>query len=196
MEIGEKIRLLRRKMMKNQYEFGKELGITQQVLSHYESGRTIPPPEIKVKISKLCNVPIEYLGTGMDIDMEGRQVKLYESINHYINNKDYKKNMYVYDIESDNLVAFEVHDNSMADGSKDGIYENDIIIVDIEEMPLPGDIVIILANKRQVIRKLVDQTDNIIQLRATNSEFPDFNLQVSSVEKMFKIKAVQRIIKK
>jgi len=65
-DIGIRLRKLRDSLgMRNQTEFANELGITQTVLSKYETGTVDIPDELKIKISELgVNLHWLILGNG------------------------------------------------------------------------------------------------------------------------------------
>jgi SOS-response transcriptional repressor LexA len=61
--IGEKIKYLRtaRRPSLSQLELAKEIGITRDQVSNYETDRTEPPRPIVTKLSRLWSVPEEWL---------------------------------------------------------------------------------------------------------------------------------------
>lgn len=56
-----RIKIARQKKGISQKQLAKELALTQQAVSHYESGSRIPDDEVLYDISKILSVPVEYL---------------------------------------------------------------------------------------------------------------------------------------
>ena len=63
--LPQRIKLLRQKAGLTQEEFGNIFGIVKSTVSLYESGKSTPNDEIKMKICKHFNVSIDYL-LGLD----------------------------------------------------------------------------------------------------------------------------------
>jgi len=59
--IGNRIKKLRENEGLNQLELSKLLNISNTTLSQYESGQRTPSDDIKIKLSKVFNVSIDYL---------------------------------------------------------------------------------------------------------------------------------------
>jgi len=59
--IGNRIRKLREDKGLNQLELSKLLNIGNSTLSQYESGQRTPSDDIKIKLSKIFDVSIDYL---------------------------------------------------------------------------------------------------------------------------------------
>jgi len=61
MIIGSIIKDLREHCGYTQKELAKLLGISSGCLSKYETGKTIPAPDILIKMSDIFNMPVDYL---------------------------------------------------------------------------------------------------------------------------------------
>ena len=61
MEIGDKIRYLRRKSNMNQTELAQKLGVVTSTVGFWETGRRQPDLDAIVKISEIFNVSTDYL---------------------------------------------------------------------------------------------------------------------------------------
>ena len=61
--IGRRVREIRGFELK-QTEFAEILGISQTQLSKYERGKTVPTPEILVKMKKYANRSVDWILTG------------------------------------------------------------------------------------------------------------------------------------
>ena len=70
MNIGEKIKELRIELGLSQLEFANRVGVSRQSLSHYETGRVIPPIDVLKKIAKEFRVPITYFFTNKQSSKE------------------------------------------------------------------------------------------------------------------------------
>jgi Predicted transcription factor, homolog of eukaryotic MBF1 len=57
----ERIKVARQKKGISQLELAKELNVTQQAISYYENGSRIPDEKTLDRISRVLNVPVEYL---------------------------------------------------------------------------------------------------------------------------------------
>ena len=69
--ISARIRLLRTNANLTQEEFGKIFGIVKSTVSLYESGKSCPNDQIKLKICEYFDVPTDYLlGRGVFSDIE------------------------------------------------------------------------------------------------------------------------------
>lgn len=53
-------------MKLSQIEFAKNAGISQKMLSHYETGKTNPPIKALIDLAKYCKVSLDYLILGED----------------------------------------------------------------------------------------------------------------------------------
>ena len=60
-ELSKRIRELRRNANMTQDEFGKIFGIVKSTVSLYESGKSTPNDEMKLKICRYFNVTADYL---------------------------------------------------------------------------------------------------------------------------------------
>ena len=60
-EIGARIRGLRKELQKTQYLFADLLYISPSYLALIESGKRAPTLEVLMQVSKICNVSIDFL---------------------------------------------------------------------------------------------------------------------------------------
>lgn len=75
-EIGNRIRMLRRKQGKTQTFYADLLFISPSYLALIESGKRIPTLEILVQIAKVSNVTLDYLVFGDDSNVDTPQLTL------------------------------------------------------------------------------------------------------------------------
>lgn len=66
MELGERIKKLRKDMKLTQDTFATKLRIHSKQLAKYEAGRTIPSINIIARIANFCEVSTDYLILGED----------------------------------------------------------------------------------------------------------------------------------
>lgn len=59
--LGKRIKSLREDRRLNQVELSKMLNISNTTLSQYETGQRVPSDEVKIKISKIFDVSLDYL---------------------------------------------------------------------------------------------------------------------------------------
>lgn len=59
--IGNRIKFLREKEGLSQKEFAKKMNISRSTASMYESGKNIPPDDIKIIMAKYFGVSLDYL---------------------------------------------------------------------------------------------------------------------------------------
>lgn len=82
--MGKRIRSIRKEKKMTQEQFAATLGISQQILSRYETGQTVLPYEDLKNIVKEFNVSVEYI-LGIDAkdftDRERRIIDHYRNIN-------------------------------------------------------------------------------------------------------------------
>lgn len=57
----ENLRILREKRKKNQLNVAMHVGVTQETISNYESGRAYPSVPVLIKLAKYLNTSVDYL---------------------------------------------------------------------------------------------------------------------------------------
>lgn len=60
-DIGERIRILRKKQQKTQHYFADMLYISPSYLALIESGKRTPTLEVLIQIARLCDTSVDYL---------------------------------------------------------------------------------------------------------------------------------------
>lgn len=61
MKLHEKLALLRRKTRLTQMELAQEMDVSRQAVSRWETGISLPTTENLIHLSRLYQVPVEYL---------------------------------------------------------------------------------------------------------------------------------------
>lgn len=66
MNIGERLKELRRELGLSQEEFGSKLKVHGKQLARYEIGKAVPAVKVLTKIADFCEVSLDYLVYGQD----------------------------------------------------------------------------------------------------------------------------------
>lgn len=84
MSIGERIRLMRKKMGLNQQEFANLLGLrTWGSISQFENNNRLPPTEILFKLSDISKMSLDWIAFGDKYEQERTEIsKQDESVSH------------------------------------------------------------------------------------------------------------------
>lgn len=82
MIIGSIIKDLREHYGYTQRELSKVLGISSGCLSKYETGKTIPAPDILIKMSDVFKVPVDYIIGKNNIKFDYRLISQ-DFVNNY-----------------------------------------------------------------------------------------------------------------
>lgn len=61
MELNEKLTQLRKEKSLTQMELAEEINVSRQAISKWEIGKTVPSMENLICLSKLYDVPLDYL---------------------------------------------------------------------------------------------------------------------------------------
>ena len=96
LQIGENIRVYRKKKDLTQEEFAEMLGVTYQSVSRWENGNTYPDIELLPVIANILKITMDELMGMSDIEKENRATEAYDSLRRECIKKDY---------DSDKIVA-------------------------------------------------------------------------------------------
>lgn len=81
MNIGEKIKELRKKNGKTQLDVSKALDVTYQTIYKYEKGIAVPPADAILKLAEYFNVTTDYLlGHTDNLDMLNEPIQIAASM--------------------------------------------------------------------------------------------------------------------
>lgn len=75
LSFGNRLRELRKEKKWTQNELGSNLGLGENLVTHYERGTRFPRPDTIVKISKIFNVTTDYL-LGVTDERTAKEVNL------------------------------------------------------------------------------------------------------------------------
>lgn len=88
MKLNDKLKNLRKEHKFNQQNIADALGINRSTYAFYETGRTVPPIETVVALSKIYNISLDYiLGSEEEITL----AKVYDDIAAYVDPIAYLK---------------------------------------------------------------------------------------------------------
>ena len=68
MNIGERIKILRKEKNWNQTELGEKIGLGDKAVSSIEKGRNAPSAELIIKLSEIFEVSTDYLLKGVETE--------------------------------------------------------------------------------------------------------------------------------
>jgi len=205
MNIGIRIREIRRKLDINQAAFAQLIGVTQQAVSFYENGKYEPDAEALEKIAIAGGVSLDWLMTGKTGEEKGRlfrgvqELKTIPIVSKVAAGLDPALIYHTEDIIGHLLVpeslsryfALAVEGDSMSNqGATRTINEGDYVIVDQDAQPLPGDVVVLIAGGRQLVKQLINKNGHYI-LKSWNPTYPDIILLQDEIEVMKRVVAIQ-----
>lgn len=73
------------------------------------------------------------------------------------------------------------------DGGLKPIKDGDIVLVDPDHTPLPGDLVVVVTEGRQMLKQLGQKIDESIELKSFNKEHPTLYMNMNNVEKVLRV---------
>lgn len=108
MEIGKRIRALRRKLEISTKDLADFLDITTSALSQYENGKRTPGVQILLHLSQTFNVTVDYILTGkIYLPLKHKlSDELISFINYYENSSAETRKLLDNGIECMNKIAF------------------------------------------------------------------------------------------
>lgn len=68
--LGEHLAKARKDAALDQVELSKRVGIARNSLSNYETGRSVPPFDVAVRIAVVCGVSLEWLAEAVALDSQ------------------------------------------------------------------------------------------------------------------------------
>lgn len=158
----------------------EKLGISRQTLDNWILKDT---PEIYDKVKSVLSISEDYA-----VKARGIVLKLIKSIKAgepgllYIP-ENVEDEIFVQGwTKQDHCYLLRVMGDSMTASNGKSIKENDIVLVDIDEMIIPGDIVAVsLQNGREMIKQYWSGEEDSIILRSYNSKYPDIKVTEAEI---------------
>lgn len=204
--LGKRIAAIRKTLGLSQKDMAAKLGIMQTSVSNYEIDRTNPDPSTLVKISEIGAVTLDWLLTGN----EAHQRPIITDISTVASNARMAEGNWFpvvamvtagdYQVFEDNVTgevfmackqkggnfAVIVEGNSMDGGTKP-IADGDYVLVDPEQTPLSGDVIVVLSDNRQMVKQLGAISDDEIELISFNKEYPRIPMKKELISKMHRV---------
>lgn len=214
MTIADRILSIRQKLRLNQVSFAKLIGVGQQSVSFYETGRTVPNRKILQRIAEVGGVEIEWLQTGegihevSDKNFEYRKQEITSNATPavglfipVINNVQAGQDTRLIFMEENvietifvplttpGIFAFRVEGDSMYNpGSNKSITAGDYVVINPREVPISGDIVVVKTrNGRMIVKQLKSDNGSGVVLKSWNSEYDDMHLSHNDIEVMGRV---------
>lgn len=204
--IGERIANIRSNMGLNQTDFASLFGVTQTAVYTWEKNKNTPDPDTLVKIAKHGKVTLDWLLTGIEstftpplIDPNSITSNVKPAIGNWypIVGKVTAGDCQILEDNAEGEVFMEYHKkngcfavvvegNSM-NGGDYPICEGDCVLVDPDQTPLQGDIIVIIVNGRQMVKRLSKVNKNDVELYSYNSEFPIMHVEKDNIEKILRV---------
>ena len=199
--IGQRIRQKRKEFKWTQQELAKKLkDISHVAISQWESNTTKPNAENLYELSQILGCDLGWLLKGEGEDTNTNVVSIEDSNNRKIPVLD------VAQIENWNLripipnpikgayLMSNIHDPNKCfamkisgDSMNPDFVEGDLIVVDIEQKPEPGEFVVARIDKDVVFRKYqvvssVNGEPECFSLSPLNRDFPQFSSSRHTIE--------------
>jgi SOS-response transcriptional repressor LexA len=207
--IGHRIKAIRKQIGLTQSEFAEKLGTTQAAVSKYEVNEREPEIVTLIKIAELGFTTLDWLITGenkpypiADVSKLASNVSPAKGHWYKIVGKVMAGTAILFE---DNIVGeifldyhkqngcfvVEVNGDSMIRPSG-GINPGDLVLVDPDQQPMSGDLVVAVVNGRQVIKQLAITREGS-ELRSWNTEYPPIIISETGeeVELMYRVVLVQ-----
>lgn len=204
--IGNRIAGIRKSMGLSQTDFANLFNLTQTSVYAWEKNKSVPDPMVLVKIAEVGKVTLDWLLTGVestfkppntDINLIASNVSpangnWYPIVAHVtagdkqIFDENVEGEVFMSYHKKNGCFAVEIEGNSM-DGGDYPIAEGDFVLVDPDQTPLQGDIIVIVVNGRQMVKKLHKVLKDDIELASFNSEYPIMYVNKDNVEKILRV---------
>jgi len=210
--IADRILKVRKNLMLNQNEFAELIGISQSMVSFYESGRSEPDRKTLKSIADKGSVSFEWLLNGTDSrDQAGiisTNLKKVEGVFMPIVSRVHAGDPAHIYLESEIIgqlfvqggkpgqFALQMEGDSMYNpsGTK-SIQNGDIAVIDPSQEPITNDVVLVVIKGRQMIKQLKSINEKQITLSSFNPDYADLKFAVTDVEMLKRVVEVHRRIK-
>jgi phage repressor protein C with HTH and peptisase S24 domain len=204
--LGKRIESIRKQFGLSQSKFGKIFKVSQNSVSAWEKGRSEPEADDLVKLAELGHVTLDWLLTGKESTFSPPVTKVSEFASnaspaqgnwypvvarvaagmHLVAELDAIESIFIPYQKQNGNFAVVVEGDSM-DGGPAPIAAGDYVLIDTSQTPLPGDIVVILADGRQMVKQLGPITSDRVELRSFNKEYSPIYVTQDSIEIMYRV---------
>lgn len=185
---ASRIKVRMKELGLTQAELASRLGITRSAITHYITGRRIPPLKQFEKLSLVLKTDPGWLQFGIINDAATshettshtlpipiftweQATKLCKS-GHQVKPSAIKEWLPHFYTEKRHWYGLRIQGDSMTSTTAPSFSENDIIIVDSEKEVEPGDFVIALANSKELMFKQFVVDAGIKYLKPLNPQYP------------------------
>lgn len=217
-DIGGRIKNLRENLGLSGEEFAEIFEKSKQNISDYETGKSVPKPETLAKMANYGSVTLDWLLTGKestftppitDLNKLSGNSKIVETQMYPVVNRVTAGNYDVL-IEADNVCEYipltlkrkncfllEVEGDSMTcDDNSKSIQAGDYLLVDTTEIPVHGDVVVVLIDSGRQMVKQFFRNNGKFELRSFNPDHPPIYVDPDMVQVMYRVVYVQPRIRK
>lgn len=206
MSLGGRIKSIRKQLGLNQTEFAQKIKVSQAVISGYETDNYTPELETLLKIASVGSVTLDWLLTGVESSFKppisdvskiasnaspapGNWYPVVARVAagmHLVAELDVVESIFIPYQKQNGNFAVVVEGDSM-DGGFAPIAAGDYVLIDTSQTPLPGDIVVIVAEGRQMVKQLGAVTSDNLELRSFNKEYAPIYVTKDSIEIMYRV---------
>ena len=198
-EIPYKLKQLRLKFNLTQKELAQKLNLGSTLISETEQGIRPLGDKLNLALLKVFKYDIEndiYFDNIKDIDLETKnKVKipfirasvaagtgLYMQDDIIIEPLTFDRRFLPKDLNTDNIYCFPVSGDSMVTPDNKGIFDGDILFVDITQKQIYDGIYVIEVNNELRVKRLIKKLDGIILIQSENPKYPieEYNPETSS----------------
>ena len=206
MTIGEKIKFLRQQKNITQVQLAKDLNLSQQAISHYETGRAIPSIDVLKVLADYFGVTVDYFLTDKPgqsevdfVDVKFKTVPLY-SAPVSAGNGVFPDEVYIVgEVKaiSDNVdYAVKVVGDSMEPVAPKG----SILFVKKQEFAFNGDMIVCTYDGWVYVKWYIKKDDKIMLLSENQSYSPiivepDDRFIIHGVVKDIMIQSPKKVVK-
>lgn len=181
--LGERLRELRENKRLKQNEIAAQLGISKQLVNHWEHGRSWPSLEHLARLSRLYESSVDYIigrddGTSCVVQAKtATRVFSPDDLAPWFANEALQTRNFIAPVKphSANSIAFYVSDRAMVPSFEPG----DLVIVDPEVPAQPGDCVAVSLpqEKAFLFRRFRPEREDLkleapFSLRPDNPDYP------------------------
>ncbi|MGL5382785.1 MAG: XRE family transcriptional regulator [Culicoidibacterales bacterium] len=169
-QLSNKIKTLRMQHNLKQTELAEKLNLSKQSISNYETGYATPSVDILTALSKIFSVSTDYL---LGLDHEPLAVYSLQSLSSEATEAITTITLptYLFSKYGDDLLAFEMNDDSMSKSFPSG----SIVIVKPQPNLETGDLAIIRLNEHLPVCKKIFFLDHETFVLKPNSYSDDYH---------------------
>ncbi len=194
--FAERVKVLRKKLGLNQTELAEQLGISQTAYSKYERGLSEPTLETLLKLTEIGQVTLDWFLRGKEDSITKEDYpsmgEWYTIVDHIMNIDAVedamaaKRKIYI-PIKQENLSFVIIVDEINMEGGSTAIHVGDYILIDTVKKPMPGDLVVLSFEGRQMIKKLGVVTNSEVELKNFNPDYPTITIKKQQIDRMYRV---------